>query len=519
MNPILTFTKRIKDQSISFKEIKDNKDIAKIGEVIEKLENLSGIRSSNLSDLGLRTNPKNWASSVLRNFPDQINKQEMQYLIADFTDSMQTRMRMDTKYALGILMDGRLVLCHSVFGEETITPEWKTIPRMLDSDNILRFVGFSNASENIVVKYWEKEATGSFVEWLGLPRKQIFLLGGNYKLRTEIDNMSVEFQMDDEEVGVWLAAHPEVRDGYITLSSPIQSLNIKDARAGRKLYEDMRDFIQDYEAETFGMPKYHKEYQKIKASNLPLLMKHYDEKERVVRVEGDDKTTAIDKSTPGFNILFADGEIEIRPSYLNEIVSKIKNKENQKIVHAGHKFASPPFILGATQIYNQIEINSAVRLLTDYYNETNLQDVNLNTLFLFVVFSLLSCTNMGSPFSYVFQEIASGLVAKQSFNKRISKTEDGILEYKSRDIFSGKSDEIANELAKDIQVKLQTSPCKVYCIGIEDNGKVNPINPSRMRSDRIEQIKQGLINRIPNRTIHSMPIIQGDEGLMLYLIY
>ena len=126
---------------------------------------------------------------------------------------------------------------------------------------------------------------------------------------------------------------------------------------------------------------------------------------------------------------------------------------------------------------------------------------------------------MGSPFSYVFQEIASGLVAKQSFNKRISKTEDGILEYKSRDIFSGKSDEIANELAKDIQVKLQTSPCKVYCIGIEDNGKVNPINPSRMRSDRIEQIKQGLINRIPNRTIHSMPIIQGDEGLMLYLIY
>lgn len=519
MNPILTFTKRIKDQSISSKEIKDIKDIAKVGEVIEKLENLSGIRSSNLSELGLRTNPKNWAKSVLLNFPDQINKQEMQYLIADFTDSMQTRMRMETKYALGILMQGRLVLCHSVYGEETITPEWKTIPRMLDSDNILRFVGFSNKDDDILVKYWEKEATGSFVEWLGLPRKQVFLLGGNYKLRTEIDNFSVEFQMDDDEVGEWLAAHPEARDGYITLSSPIQRLNIKDARAGRKLYEDMRDFIQDYEAETFGMPKYHKEYRRIKTSSLPLLMKHYDEKERVVRVEGDDKTTEVDKSTPGFNILFADGEIEFRPSYLNEVVSKIQNKENQKIVHAGEKFASPPFVLGGTQIYNQIEVNNATRLLTDYYNETNLQDVNLNSLFLFAVFSLLSCTNTRPPFSYVFRTIADNLIVNKSFNKRISKTEDGILEYKSRDVFSGKTEDIVNDLADDIQVKLQTSPCKVYCIGIEDNGKINPINPSRMRSDRVEKIRQGLIEKIQGRNIHSMPVIQGDEGIILYLIY
>lgn len=519
MNSVITFTKRIKDQSIQFREIKDDKDIVKLYEVIEKLETLSGIRSSNLSELGLRTNPKNWASLALNNFPKEVNKQEIQYLIADFTDAMQTRMRMATKYALGILLEGKLALCHSVYGEETITPEWKIIPRMLDTDNVLRFVSFSNTDQEVNVKYWEKEATNSFVEWLGLPRKQVFLLGGAYKLRTEIDKMPVEFQMNDEEMGIWIKSHPEIKDGYITLTSPIHTLSIKDARAGRKLYEDMRDFIQDYEAETFGMPKYIKEYQRIKSSSLPLLMKYYDEKERVVRVEGDDKTTEVDKATQGFNILFADNEIELRPSYLNDIVSKIKNRETQNIFHAGCKFASPPYTLGNTNIYNQIEVNSAIQLLTEYYNETNLQDVNLSSVLTFVVFTLLSQTNKSLPLSYVFQEIAKDLIKKQPFGKRISKTEDNILEYKSRDIFSGNSVKISENLAEDILVKLKDNSCKVYCIGIEDDGKVNPIDSSRMRSDRIDTITQELQAKIPTHTVQAMPIIQGGEGLMLYIIY
>ena len=40
-----------------------------------------------------------------------------------------------------------------------------------------------------------------------------------------------------------------------------------------------------------------------------------------------------------------------------------------------------------------------------------------------------------------------------------------------------------------------------------------------MKSDRVDKITQGLINKIPNHHIYPMPIIQGDEGLMLFLIY
>jgi len=519
MQSIVTFTKKIKDPAISYKEIVDMRDIEKIGEVIHKLECLSGIRNSTLSQLGLRTNPKNWVSASLIEYPTSVRKQEMEYLIADFTDSMQTRMREESKYALGVLMQGKLILCHSVYGEETITPEWKTIPRMLDTDNVSRFVCFSCEKDEIVVSYWEREATSSFTDWLGLSRKQVFLLGGKYRIRTEIDNVSVEWQLDEDEIKNWLLTHPEIKDGKIDLPDPIYSLIIKEIRAGRKLYTNTKDFIQDYEAESFGIPRYQKEYQKIKSNNLPLLMKFHDDKEKVMRVEGDDKTVEVGKTTIDFNILFADGDIEIRPSYLAEIANKIKNKEQQKIVHEGHKFSTPPLSIGGTQIYSQIHLNAAVRLIIDYYNETHLQDRYLNLLLLYSIYEMLSIINRGSPLSYIFEEISNELIARPMLQGKISKTEDGILEYKSRDILAGRHEKIVDDFGEDIEVKLKSSPCKVYCIGIEDDGSLSSINSSRIRSDRLERIKQGLLSRFPSCEITLLPITYGEDALLILIVF
>jgi hypothetical protein len=519
MQSLVTFAKKIKETTISSKQIPDAKDIAKVCEVIEKLECLSGIRTSSLSDLCLRSNPKIWASSAVLNFPIQLNKQEIEYLIADFTDAMQTRMREETKYVLGILMEGRLVLCHSVYGEETITPEWKIIPRMLDTDNILRFISFSNNKGEIVVKYWEKEATNSFADWLGLSRKQVFLLGGKYKLRTEVDNMSVEFQLDEEEINTWLRTHPEIKGGFINFTNPINSLVIKEIRAGRKQYQNVEDFIQDYEAEKFGLPKYQKDYTKIKSSYLPLLMKFYDEKERLVRVEGDDKVVEVDKTTPQFHIIFADGDIEIRPSYLTEITSKIRNKEQLWIFHPGHCFSTPPLQLGGTLFFNQIQVTPVIRLLLDYYNDTKLQDLHLDSLFLFTIYRIIGAVNVGSPISYLMEKISNELMNTSVLKGKISKLEDGILEYKSRDILAGSPEKISDQLTQDIEVKLHSSPCKVYCIGIEDDGKFAPVNPSRIRSDRLDKIKGYLLAKFPQCFIYPISVVKGDEALLILIIY
>ncbi|MFH1625384.1 MAG: hypothetical protein ABID54_09565, partial [Pseudomonadota bacterium] len=117
-----------------------------------------------------------------KGYPDNVKREEEEYLLLDFTEPMKTRMREESKWAIGLLMPGKLVLCHSLFGEETITPEWKIIPRMLDMDNVSRYVCFMDDSGIITVRFWERDATSSFIEWLGLPHKQAFLFGGRYRI-------------------------------------------------------------------------------------------------------------------------------------------------------------------------------------------------------------------------------------------------------------------------------------------------------------------------------------------------
>jgi len=200
MTKIYAFTKRIKEGKIVHREIVDNEDIAKIGQVIEKLEKLPKSSSLSMDELRLRTNAKEWVNSLLRGYPDNTDEKEMGYLLSDFTDSMQTRMREESKYAIGLLMPNQLLLSHSAFGEETITPEWKIIPRMLDTDNVLRYVCFINEDGLTTVTYWEREASASFIEWLGLPRKAAFLFGGKYRIRCEIEDVTTEFQLTEEEM-------------------------------------------------------------------------------------------------------------------------------------------------------------------------------------------------------------------------------------------------------------------------------------------------------------------------------
>ena len=151
MHPIFTFTKQIAGTEIAQKEINDISDIKKLDDVVQRLEALPSVSQSRLEDIGLRTNPKKWIKILLDSYPKHVSDVDMENLLFDFTDSMQTRMREENKYALGLLLEGRLVLCHSKYGQKTITPEWKIIPRMLDIDNILRYVSFSQLDGDIYV--------------------------------------------------------------------------------------------------------------------------------------------------------------------------------------------------------------------------------------------------------------------------------------------------------------------------------------------------------------------------------
>lgn len=112
MDFILAFSKRIKEGNVVHHKISDNEDVLKIGQVIEKLEKLPNTQEIRLDELQLRTNAKEWVTSLVKGFPALVNEKEMAYLISDFTDTMKTRMREESKYAIGLLMPNKMIVLH-----------------------------------------------------------------------------------------------------------------------------------------------------------------------------------------------------------------------------------------------------------------------------------------------------------------------------------------------------------------------------------------------------------------------
>ncbi len=517
VTPIYAFTKRVKEGTISHRKIVDTEDIVKIGEVIQRLEELPKASKSRMDELILRTNVKEWVSSLLGGPIDKTSEKEMGYLVSDFTDAMQTRMREESKYAVGLLMPSKLILSHSSFGEETITPEWKTIPRMLDRDNVLRYVCFINENGVINVRCWERDASSSFIEWLGLHRKAAFLFGGKYRIRCEIEDVTTELQLTEQEMEKWLQIHSELREGTIKFSSPVQFLSITEIMVGRKRYENPEDFIQDYEADKLGIPRYEKEYQKINTKFLPMLVKYHDERTQVVRIEGGEEIVEVTKTEPSFDILFVNECIAFRASYLKDIVKRFVNGEPIKIVHAGVKFKTYPFVIGCMEIYNDIQVDSLTQMVVSKYNSTSLQDIDLNMVLRYAMFKRLAEINSESPITHFFERVSQEIIKLVSIKGKWTGLEDTILEYKSGDIFTGSNAEIVEKLSKDLKKKLKESPCKVYFIGVEDDGTVYPIPSSRLKSDRVSTIRDSLKGELSIDNIYAYPVIQEESGILLIM--
>jgi hypothetical protein len=515
--PIYTFSKRITGTSINEADLNDPGDIAKVNVILNNLDTLPGVKDSTLSAIRLRTNPKKWIRAILKAYPPDVKFPEIHNLLFNFTDSMKTRMREESKYALGLLLEGKLVLCHSVYGEETITPEWKIIPRMLDMDNVLRYVYFWSTGNDIYVRYWEKSATNSFVEWLGLPRKEAFEFGGKYRICAEIGRASIEVQLTEQEMEEWLKDHPELEEGKIEFDTPISWLNVSEVRVGRQGYQNTRDFIQDYKAERYGVPRYQREYTRVREDYLPLIVKYYDEKTRVVRIEGDEEVTVLLKTTPKFEIVFADGDIEIRGSYLEELGQRFINGEKLRVFHAGMGFRTPPLEIGNTQIYNDVNISDAAQQIVDYYNDTTLQDRSLDILLKVAALTLLEESNYQEPIKYVFESLSDEILRKMPLEGQLSKVEDAMLEYKSRDFLGGGNKEVITGLSGDLRKKMEDSRCKIYLIGVEDNGRLDPIPSSRLKSDRIGTIRKGVQDNLRHIKIYAFPAIRQQDSVLVVI--
>jgi hypothetical protein len=427
-------------------------------------------------------------------------------------------MREKDKYAIGLLYDKGMSLCHSTWGEETITPNWVTIPRMLDKGNVLRYVNVYYDNNIMKVKFWEKTQTLSFVEWLGLSSKQSARFGGEYSISTDIDGIHARLEFSEDDMKRMIANHPEFIGGNIQLKGKVRRLQVNDIIVGHKMYDTVSDFMQMYEAENFGIPRLKNKYGDIKKDAAPLWFRYFDKKNSVVRLEGDNEVIVVKKDLPDLDVLFGDSDIKFDQAFMDDFITRTINDEAIQVHHIGMPFQTPPVVIKTMKIFNKMHSSELTNMILDFYNQTDLQDSVLSLCIKLAIFELLRKLNEDSPISHFFKALVDGIVDSITVKGILTETEGQIIEYKSRDVWVGNPKKIAEYLANDIETKLKQSHCKVYFIGIEDNGNFSPVAGSRLGNDILGSVKEILISKL-SANVYIFPIIKEKEGIILLIVH
>ncbi len=300
------YSKRITDENISDIKISKKTEKDNINKIVDSFREIS--KCQDFDELGLSRNRKKWIKDLLFQISTDF-KTTIELLINDFTDSMKTRMREKDKYVLSIFSEEYIMLCHSKGKENTITPDWKVVERMLDRDNVERFVIFIRERNSIFVYYYEHYPSESFIEWLKIPEKDAFYyLGGKNRFYVEIAGMHCALELKDEEIEDFILSEKptlRVEQNHIYLDKPIKMLNINSIRVGRKNFASMSDFMQIYLARRYELKYYQDEYKKIVNSLDPLLKTYIDDEDKIIKVSSDKEETHLKKRNDNFYIIFA----------------------------------------------------------------------------------------------------------------------------------------------------------------------------------------------------------------------
>ena len=177
---IFAYTINVKNKILDFELITKLQEKKNIIKIIKSLLRFG--EESDLEGMYLNENRRDWINAILNEKSGNYDEY-MKYLLRDFTDPMMTRMREQEKHVIGIIYENGIILCHSVYGEKTITPKWRVMKRMLDRHNVMRYICFTKKKENKTnITYYERRPSKFLTQWLGLRGKRAFqYLGGKNK--------------------------------------------------------------------------------------------------------------------------------------------------------------------------------------------------------------------------------------------------------------------------------------------------------------------------------------------------
>lgn len=527
-SPMYVYSKQVKEKNVKSEILNKNIDKERVSAVITSSLKEIG-KHKNLEEFELGDNCRQWVSDILSDFSNK--EAAIKYLLNDFTTSMMTRMREEDKFALAIVSEGSLLLCHSNIGEQTITPLWKVVDRMLDKDNVERFVLFQKENEVTTVTYYEHSPSEFFTRWLGIPDKEAFFyLGGKNRLYVDIDGVHCVLELTDDDVENRLLENTsmfKVEKNQLIFESPIKRLEIGQIRVGKKRYKSISDFLQDYLARRYELSYYQEQYKKLAYSFDVLTHAYIDDFDKVVAVSSEGELIKVKKRNPNFQILFAGklisgATVEMRESFFDKLFNDFLNDVRVRVFHAGMKIypqAQGPFSIGSLEIFNEIESNIVITMLFDFYQKTEILDSTLKNGLRYSVFHMLSHINEMRPIAYLFAKFANELGKSIHKSDIIVQNEGDIIEFKSRDYLVGKDDEVSKRVSEDVETKIISHPFKIYFFGVEDKTKkIEPLTSNKFSSDRVGNLEKKIAKELNNKaTINliKIPLYANNECILV----
>jgi hypothetical protein len=393
-----------------------------------------------------------------------------------------------------------------------MTQSWKVVKRMLDKDNVDRFV-FFNIDHTVI--YYEYYKSISFVDWLGIPEKEAFYyLASKNRIYVDLNGIEASLELSDEQVDSILIKEEDknitIQNDILHFSPPIRNLSIKHINSGRRRFASIGEFKQYYLARIKNLLYYSEKYKNLTNSLLIYTTTFIDEKDGLRDLNKKDKYHI--RKHGYVDVIFAgpiNGQtIEIADSYLNYLFTKLINNEKVLIYHPAmemYDHESEVLRVNNFHFLNKLCCDNLAQTLVKLVNEQTYDEQIVRMVLLYTTFELLERLNSRTHVSYIINKLNLKLeqeIAKLR-NGILSTHEDKIIEFKDSDYVAKDNKNIINDLARDLRKKLDKNAFKIYLIGINEKQRhIRPVSLTKFPDERLATIEDGIKKELDNINLH-----------------
>lgn len=514
LNPVHFYYKEIQSEGLNSWTLESNEHIRNIYEVIEGLDRQTAAYP--LDELDIDDNPQMFVDKLLDTYPEH-DEAFCTSLINDFSDSMKTRAREPGKYAVLILYEDSLILCHTDSEEMTITKDAEVLERLLDSDNVDKYARFRQTDSGVEVLQFERSVSKSFSEFLGLnPEEIAYEDAGDIKIFTEIDNSTARFEFGQEEFEQKFVVNESYNLFTEILETPNNRYPVNHIKLGRRRFDTVDEFLQQFYALYYDLNTLKNQYATLAESMTPHTTTVVDHEDKVTTGGPNGPTKLKKGNDSGFSVVFADKHIELSAGWRLQLSKKLRSGETLRLHHVGNDFTEEPVQVGSFVVYNPIDIDE--ERLNQLYNVTREARTgeHLSNIIYCVMFYTLSewCP---SPISHFFGQMTEGFENELTAEGLILRDEDGLMELKSRDWLADIEDD--EDAAKKISEEIQADS-KLLLVGVEEEEqRIRPLSRNKWDSERNEQIRDSLREMNGHHESIQLSSLQMGAGDCLLFVY